>query len=209
MAEHDFTADRRTVLRGGALGAGALLGAVGLSNGQAAAAAPTPMIAATPSDSGPAGVQVFLKIDGIPGESQHKGLERYIELSDFSWGSTHTTKNGVGKGKPVADEVRFRAPVSSASPLLMLRTVTGETVSSAYLVVTRGGEQSPASQFIKTEFTDVAFSSYDVEASNEGKPYDTATLSFGRIKFSYYPADDKGGVADPVTMEWDTRSQKD
>ncbi len=192
MAEHDFTADRRTVLRGGALGAGALLGAVGLSNGQAAAAATTPMIAATPSDSGPAGVQVFLKIDGVPGDSQHKGLESFIELSDFSWGSTHSSKNGVGKGKPAADEVHFRAPVSSASPLLMLRTVTGETVSSAYLVVTKGGEQSPASQFIKTEFTDVAFSSYDVEASNEGVPYDTATLSFGRIRFSYYPAGAQG-----------------
>lgn len=196
---------RRTVLRGSALGAGALIGAAGLA-GTARAATPTPaeMAASVPSSPGPVGDEYFLKLDGIPGDSRYKGLENYIELSDFSWGASRSTRNGAARGKATADEIQFRAPSSKASPLLLRNTVTGERIRTGMIVVANG----QGNQFYKVTFNDLVITSYSSAGQNEERPSDHGTLSFGRIKFAFYGQDPKGELEPPVVTEWDTHSDK-
>ncbi len=191
---------RRTVLRGSALGAGALIGAAGLT-GTAHAATPPEMAAAVSSTSAPVGDQYFLKLDGIPGDSAYKGLENYIELSDFSWGASRSTRNGVARGKATPDEIQFRAPSSKASPLLLRNTVTGERIRTGMIVVAN----SQGNQFYKVTFNDLVISSYRSTGQDEQRPDDHGTLSFGRVKFAFYGQGPKGELEPPVVAEGDIR----
>ena len=221
-----FEPNRRSVFRGGAIGAGALIGTLGLGAGTAGAAVP---IAAAADDSGdgsdnldaevaPAaaaagttGDLVFLKLDGIAGDSTHKGFEDWIELADFSWGAKNTTAassgSGAGAGKAQPTNVVFSATTSKASPLLLRGTVTGKHIASGQVAMVKPGDGS-VSQFIKIELTDIGLDFYKIDMLATGLPTDRGSLTFAKVKFSYYPQDPKGTLGDPVTVEWDTRSAK-
>jgi type VI protein secretion system component Hcp len=150
-------------------------------------------------------------LDGIAGESTLKGLESWIELSDFSWGAQDTlpapTAGGTGTGKVTALAVSFSAPTSKATPLLLGSTVTGKHIKTGKLVVTRS-VASGLIQFIKIDLTDVVIDYLKIDTPSAGIPTDRGNLVFSKIKFAYYPQDPKGGLSTPVSVEWDTRTNK-
>lgn len=223
-----FEPSRRSVFRGGAIGAGALIGALGLGAGTAAAA--VPVVAAADDGSGdgsddtdaavtPAAAavgttdaQVFLKLDGIAGESTHKDFPGWIELYDFGWGARNTgnsaTGGGAGAGKSQPTNVVFTAQTSKATPLMLKSTVSGKHISTGQVVMTRGGAKEQTIQFIKLDLTDVGLDFLKVDMLAEGLPTDRGSLTFSRVKFAYYPQSADGGLSDPVIVEWDTRSNK-
>jgi type VI secretion system secreted protein Hcp len=199
-------ASRRTVLKGSAIGAGALLTASGLAATARAAGAATPKPAAAgAAQPEPAGDQYFLKLDGIPGESTVKGYEDWIEITDFSLGASRGAVNGSTSAKqPKEIQVHFEAPLSKASPLLMLSTFDGKPIKTGNLSVSDGRLNT----FLKIDFVDVVVSSYEVGSTETERPQDQASLSFGKIKFSYYGQTADGSVSKPITISWDLRSEK-
>lgn len=221
MSDHPaFEASRRSVIRGGAIGAGALIGALGLGAGQAAAA--TPAVGPTVVGSaglpvtdaaavGPRSDRLFMKLDGIPGDSMYKGYEDWIELAAFSWGVQNTTApnagGGAGAGKAQPLEFSFSGPTSKASPLLFKSTASGQHIKSGQLVVTHDS-RSGMTPFLKYELTDVLIDFYKNDMTSSSSPTDAASLNFTRVKMTYTPQDSKGAIGQPVTTEWDLRSNK-
>lgn len=199
-------ASRRSVLKGSALGAGTLLGAAGLAaTARAAGATPPKADSAAPATPGPAGDQYFLKIDGIDGESLQKGFEKWIEITDFGFGARRAAKNGSSAAKePSEIQMHFDAPVSTASPLLMLSAFDGKAIKSGGVSVTTNQSVT----FLKIELTDIVVSSYEVAATDTDRPQDQCSLSFGKIKFSYQAQSPTGGLTPPITTVWDLRSNK-
>ncbi|HEX9161420.1 MAG TPA: type VI secretion system tube protein Hcp [Thermoanaerobaculia bacterium] len=72
---------------------------------------------------------IFLKVDGVPGESKAPGHEGWIEISSFSFGVTQPTSVGsattTGSKTPVHD-LSFTHVVDKASPILMNAALTGQ-----------------------------------------------------------------------------------
>lgn len=221
MPDHSsFEASRRSVIRGGAVGAGALIGALGLGVGQAAAA--TPAVGSLGADPGrvPAvdavaaslsGDRMFMKLDGIPGDSQYKGYEDWIELADFSCGATNTSRlnsgGGAGAGKPEPLDVLFTCPTSKASPLLFKSTVMGRHIKSGQIVVTQRSQRG-MTPFLKYDLTDILIDFYKIETPATTRPVDSVSLVFKTIKMTYTPQDAKGSAGDPVIFEWDVKTSQ-
>lgn len=201
MTEH-IGASRRDVLKGGALGMGAL-GAFGVAS--AATAGSAAAAVAPPSNSS---VDLFLKLDGIAGESIDAKHKDEIQLLSFSWGASNpvtvATGGGAHGGRARATEFAFVARTSKASPLLFLNCATGKHIRSGLLTVRKAGELSV--EYIKITLTDILVSSYK-EASDDagGPPADWASLNFGRLQFAYYPTNVDGALGQPVTTSWDFR----
>ena len=78
---------------------------------------------------------MFLKIDGIDGESQDKTHPNEIQIDSFSWGESNPTSivPGGGGGKAVAQDFHFAAALSKASPNLMLACAIGAHINQALL----------------------------------------------------------------------------
>ncbi len=91
-----------------------------------------------------AAIDLFLKLDGIPGEStdfRHKGE---IVLESFSWGETNAGTHvaptgGAAAGKVSMQDFHFTSRVSKASPLLMLSCANGQHIKTGVVTVRKAG----------------------------------------------------------------------
>jgi len=72
----------------------------------------------------------FLKINGIPGESQNPRHQGEIEVESFSWSESYLASAG-GTGKVHMQDLHITKPIDKASPLLMLACASGRHFTSA------------------------------------------------------------------------------
>src|SRR6266540_6308863 len=160
-------------------------------------------------------VDMFLKIDGIDGESQVKGHEKEIEIESFSFGVTQfsnigSATGGAGAGKVSLQDIHFSAPVNVASPKLFLACATGEHFKKAVLTCRKaGGDQ--AIDFLKITFTDVLISGYALGSHqldngfsalppSEGElPTDQFSLNFHKVEMNFISQRDTGAVGGGVS----------
>jgi type VI secretion system secreted protein Hcp len=195
---------RRDVLKTGAVGMGALLGAMGM-NGVASAAPAAQAVGTAAAITGP--VDYFLKLDGVPGDSTDKSYPAQIQLLSFSWGASNPTRvvaSGRARaGRPTLSDFSFTATTSKASPTLFADCVTGKNHPTAVITGVRSDiDRSVA--FLKITLTDVLVSSYQTSASSE-VPTDSASLNFAKIVYSIIAQDAAGAAQPPVTGTWDVR----
>src|SRR5215469_14676543 len=86
----------------------------------------------------------FLKIDGIPGESQDDKHKDWIPLASFSWGVTEPGAGrgaGSGAGRAKFSGFEFAMLVNKASPELFLSCVSGKHIKEAMLSVRQPAPQ--------------------------------------------------------------------
>ncbi|HEY5185148.1 MAG TPA: type VI secretion system tube protein Hcp [Actinomycetes bacterium] len=192
---------RRDVLKTGAVGMGALLGAMGMG-GVASASPAAQAVGAIAGVSG--AVDYFLKLDGVAGESTDAKHPGEIQLLSFSWGASNPSRAAAGgrnrAGRPTISDFSFMSSTSTASPRLFADCVTGKNHATAVITGVRAGEQT--SEFLKITLTDVLVSSYQSSASSE-IPTDSTSLSFRAIKYTITPQDPTGQPGTPVTGSWD------
>ena len=191
-------ASRRTVLRSGALGAGALVGAMGLSVPAATAATlPNP-------PTGTAARDFYLKLDSIPGDSVDRSHRGEIELLGLAWGvknsSSAAAGGGGGAGKASETEFRFLTPTSIAAPLMFLAVASGRHLASAILSIVRVG----GAAFLEAQITleNLILTQYENYPDPEdARPLDLVSLSYQKISYAYFSQDPVGGRSS-VTSTW-------
>lgn len=90
---------------------------------------------------------IFLKIEGVEGDSVKEGHDGEIDVISWSWdmsqeGLAHIGK-GAGGGKVSVGDVQIAKRIDQASPSLMMKCCKGEHIPSAKLVVERAGGDKP------------------------------------------------------------------
>jgi len=113
---------------------------------------------------------IFLKINGIEGESQDTDHKNEIEILAFNWKafqeSTMHAGSGGGAGKATVEDLEFDHFVDRSSPNLMKYCLTGKHVQEAKLTVRKAGG-NPL-EYLKFTFTDVIITSIQPFGSNCG-----------------------------------------
>src|SRR6266404_7874536 len=102
-------------------------------------------------------VDMFLKINGVDGESQDDKHKKEIDVLAWSWGMSNSGSaqvgGGAGAGKVNVQDVSFTKYVDSASPKLMLACCQGTHYDEAMLTVRKAGG-NPV-EYIKFKFQEV------------------------------------------------------
>jgi len=158
-----------------------------------------------------AAVDYFLKINGVPGESQDDKHKDEIQLETWNWSETnsgsHAAGGGGGAGKVRMQDFSFSMPVNKASPKLFLACATGQHIPDAMLVCRKAGKDQQ--EYLKIKFTDLLVSSYKTGGSGaEVVPIDEITFNFAKIEFSYAPQKKDGSLGSPVIQNYDLKAQK-
>jgi type VI secretion system secreted protein Hcp len=155
-------------------------------------------------------IDLFLKIDGIPGESQDAKHKGEIDLQSFSWGETSESgpSPAAGAGKVAMQDFHFATPVSKASPLLFLSCAMGKHIKQAVLTARRAGKEQH--EFLLFKFSDLLISSYQIGAAEAvGEvPMDQVSFDFSRIDFEYRAQKPDGTLAGPIKAGWDVKKKK-
>jgi type VI secretion system secreted protein Hcp len=142
-------------------------------------------------------VDMFLKLDGIDGESVDIKYEKWIECLSFSWGISDGSKptNAPGKAPSarraqVAD-LSITKYLDAASPKLFEKVCEGGHLSEATLVMRKAGEKPL--EFYKIKLEDVLISSVQNGGAGGGIATELVTFSFASSLIS--AADAKGSFS--------------
>jgi len=152
-------------------------------------------------------VDYFLKIDGIPGESQDAKHKGEIDVEAWSWGETASVPSGAGGGAGKVDiqPLTLTAGLSKASPQLMLACASGKHIKSAVLTGRRAGKGQ--AEFLTFVLEDLLVSSYQTAGGAGGEigPFDSLTLDFSSIRVEYRETKPDGSLGPPVKFGWDVK----
>ena len=157
-------------------------------------------------------VDMFLKIDGILGESRDDKHTDEIDIESFSWGESNGALgaggSGAGAGKVSMQDFHFAARFSKASPILFVSCASGKHFPKATLTVRKAGERPL--EFLKWELSDIAISSYQTGGSggDEG-PFDAFSLNFAKIEVAYKEQNADGQLGKETRAGWDLKKNSE
>ena len=114
-------------------------------------------------------VDMFLKLDGIPGDSVDAQHKDEIDLLSYTFGDSLpiilSGGGGGAAGKPSFEDFYFTSNVSRASPRIFITSVTGLAIKDAVVTVRKAG--AIPHEFLGWKLTDVLVSSYNQAGAGE------------------------------------------
>lgn len=156
-------------------------------------------------------IELFLKLEGIDGESTDDRHRNEIELLSYNWGESQQliqSGGGSGAGKVQMQDLHCSLRSCVASPRLLLAVATGKRIKRAILSVRRGGK-APL-DFMQWTLGDVAVSAYHT-AAEQGSglpPTDQVSLHFNTITLEYHPQQADGSLGAVIRAGWDVAKNK-
>ena len=173
-----------------------------------------------------AGFDIFLKLDGIDGESTTKGHEKEIEVVSYDQSIDSTVPSGGGgsgggAGKATFSGVRIRKLLDTASIPIALACASGLHIQSARfafrrpsppldfyvvtledVVVTHAGQCATTGTQSPLSFETLAKSSAGAALLEE------VTLHFAKIRWEYRRIGPKGAGLPPIIGGWDLKANR-
>jgi type VI secretion system secreted protein Hcp len=135
---------------------------------------------------------MFLKIDGIDGESTDEEHQGEIEILSWSWGASNPTAvgsgGGAGTGKVSFQDFHFTHAVDAASPQLMMRCASGQHIAKATLTVRKAGAEGKTRDYLVFTLTDCVVSSIDESEGSGDLAQEDLALRYRRIEMAYQTA---------------------
>jgi type VI secretion system secreted protein Hcp len=170
-------------------------------------------------------LDIFVKLDGIDGESTVLGHENETVVLSYEQSIEHPAPplagGGAAAGRPTFSGVRFRKPVDKGSIPLLLACASGSHIKDAHFTFRRPGT---GLDFYKVTLDEVLVT-HIVQRAGVGAQYplsfdtlatgpdsagllDEVTLSYTRIHWEYQPVGPSGAPAPSVKGGWDLKLNK-
>jgi type VI secretion system secreted protein Hcp len=173
-----------------------------------------------------AAFDIFLKLDGINGESTTKGHDKEIEVVSYDQSIDASVPSpgggGGGAGKSTFSGVRFRKLLDTASIPIALACASGLHIATARFAFRRASN-SPVDFYI-VALEDVVITHAGVCASAEAQAplrfetlakspagatlLEEVTLHFAKIRWEYRTINAKGQALPPITGGWDVKGNR-
>lgn len=156
-------------------------------------------------------VDMFLKLDGIKGESKDHKHSGEIDIYSFSWGLSQTGSmhvgGGGGAGKVSVHDVSITKRLDKASCDLMLLCCNGKHIKEGLVTVRKAGEKPV--EYLKIKLTDILVSS--VQPGGSGGADDvmeSLSLNFAKFEVEYYEQKADGSGNKAGNMGWDVKANQ-
>ena len=169
-------------------------------------------------------VEIFLKIDGVTGESKANGHAGEIEVFSFSLGASNPSSvayghgSGAGKGafvdkvlaatgagKVDISSLSIQKQVDNASAKLFQNCASGKHFGTGTLVVREAGGDKPV-EYYKLEMAECFIDSVSWGGSaGGGKPSESVAMSFSSLKITYFPQNEDGSQGTQQQGSWDIK----
>lgn len=155
----------------------------------------------------PAAVDMFLKIDGIQGESRDRVHKDEIDVLAWSWGMSNpgvsaTRSPGAASGKVNVQDLSFTKYIDRSTPALMRLLATGGRARFAELTVRKAGERPL--EYLVFCFGNVGVASLSTGGSGgEDRLTENVTLNFNSFVTRYTEQSSDGSAGKAFEFGWD------
>ena len=155
-------------------------------------------------------VDMFLKIEGVDGESTDSAHDKWIEILSYSHGVSQPSSGAISSGGARSaercDHQDFSVvkTLDKASPKLALMCSNGQHIPEVILVLCR--DDGDKAQYMEYKMSDVIVTSvnYHCSKSVDERPIEEVTFNYAKIEWTYTELDPVSGKAKgDVTSYWD------
>ena len=142
-------------------------------------------------------VDMFIKFDGIDGESVDSKHAKSIDVLAWSWGmsqsgTTHQSTGG-GAGKVNVQDLSLTKHIDKSSTVLMTHCATGKHIPKAVLTVRKAGDKPL--EYLVITLKDLLISSVQTGGSGgEDRLTENVTINFGAYEVAYQQQAKTGGA---------------
>ena len=150
---------------------------------------------------------IYMKIEGIDGESHNPDFRGFFDVFSFSWGATNpsTVGGGCGAGRVQIQDVSVTKPCGKGSPKLMLACASGRHLPAVQIIDTiRRGELEEVYQQYK--LSNCMITSYQVGGDGGSTPSESISLNFTKIEYKQILFGESGRPEGQQTAFWDQRT---
>lgn len=153
-------------------------------------------------------VEIFLKLEGIDGESEKKGAESWIEIFSFSNGASNPTSvafgTGSGAGKVDISSLSLQKQLDKSSPKLFQNCCQGTHIATGNMIVREATGGDTTEIYYQYDMTEVFVDSISWGgAAGGGKPSESLSLSSKSLTITYWPQDSTGKLGTKIPFGWD------
>lgn len=148
----------------------------------------------------PAAVDMFIKIDGIDGESKDANHDKWIDILSVDWGaagdpsvagSLARPRRAAGaarrRGDVKLDDITINKGYDASSPKLLEACAKGTYIPKVDVYLMRSSD----GRYLRYELKDVMVTSYSLSSSGAGDvPTESVTLNYAEVKWEYAETDD-------------------
>ncbi|MFM0740602.1 type VI secretion system tube protein Hcp [Paraburkholderia xenovorans] len=143
---------------------------------------------------------IFIKINGIAGESRDANHQEEIDVLSWAWNvsqnSTMLSGSGGGAGKATVSDLSFIHEFDRASPNLAKFCFTGKHIDQAVLTMRKAG--GVPHEFSRITLYDVIIT-HVAPLVNSSTCHESVRLSFSTMKHEYKVQNPLGGSGGTVT----------
>ena len=155
---------------------------------------------------------IFLKLDDIKGESQVDGFKDQIEIMSYSHNVAMQVTNDVSNtertsGRAHVGEMSLTKFVDLSTPKLNEYCCSGKMIKEAVLTLCRNDDDKML-PFIVYTLDNVVISHLSVSGGSGGKPVETMSLNFTKIKWEITAQKLGGQKEGNVSSVWDMAMNK-
>lgn len=156
---------------------------------------------------------IYLKVEGVDGESVRAGVEKWIDLESFSWGATQSgtaqTGLGAGSGRAAVQDLSCTKYLDKTTPVLLQNLLTGKPYGKVELKVRKVSGATPI-DYLTITMTDVMVSSYHTGVAKGGddRVIESLTFNFAAVKMEYILQNKDGTPGGKVPAGYDVAAGK-
>ncbi len=158
-------------------------------------------------------VDVFLKVEGVDGESQDDAHAGEIDVLSWNWGLSQTGTmhmgGGGGTGKVNIQDLTVTKYIDKSSPNLMKMCCNGSQFKEVLLTCRKAGK-NPL-EYVIIKLNDVIITSLTAGGSSgDERLIETVGFNFATVQFDYQPQKRDGSPdGGAITMAWDIAANKE
>lgn len=156
-------------------------------------------------------IDMFLKVEGVSGESNDSNHKEWIDINSFSWGASQTGTmsggGGGGTGKVSFNDLRIDAHIDKATPGILKHCSSGKHLGEVKVSVCKaGGSQVEYATII---LKDVLVTSVQFDGASDSEQLKVSyAFQAAKVEQHYWPQTKEGSKGAESQMGWDIKENK-
>ncbi len=157
-------------------------------------------------------IDMFLKVDGVTGESKDSNHVGWTDITSFSWGASQPGNMGVGGGggacKVNFKDLHIKALIDKSTTAIMKHCASGKHLNKVELSVCKAGGQQV--EYARITLEEVLVTNVEYTGSDDG---DTVGMVYSfqaaKVKQQYWEQTSAGGKGAESSAGWNIKENKE
>lgn len=157
-------------------------------------------------------IDMFMKVDGVTGESKDSNHTGWTDITSFSWGASQpgnmSVGGGGGAGKVSFQDLSVTALIDKSVTAILKNCSSGKHLSKVELSVCKAGGTQV--EYVKITLEDVLITTVHYTGADSG---DTVGITYGfqasKVKQQYWEQSSSGGKGAESSAGWNIKENKE